>query len=65
MQKLATITIEVYGLPESCGTDDELQELTDDAEALLECLVSYPTLSNVLAERFPGLADKIQIKTPG
>lgn len=65
LHKLAEVTITVYGLPEHCGTDDELQELTDEATSLLQRIVSQRKLSQVLATDFPGLADKIQITTTG
>jgi hypothetical protein len=65
LHKLAEVTIAVYGLPEYCGTDEALQELTEDIEDLLETLISHPDLSEILTEEFPGLADKLQIVVKG
>lgn len=65
LHKLAEVTITVYGLPEHCGTDEKLQELTDEVEALIEPSDFKYLLNQLLFEQFPGLADKITIDVKG
>lgn len=65
LHKLAEVTITVYGLPEYCGTDEALQELTGEAEALIES-VSYERLLNeLLTNAYSELMDKITIEVEG
>lgn len=65
LHKLAEVTITVYGLPEHCGTDEQLQELTEGAETLVESLDYKQALHQMVTHKFPELADKIQITTTG
>jgi len=65
LHKLASVTIEVWGLPEYTGTDDELQKLSEEAELLLEELVSQQKLTHTLNNKFPELANKIEVFTEG
>lgn len=65
LHKLAEVTIAVYGLPEYCGTDEKLQELTDEAEALLRSLKYERMLLRRIEHIFPELTDKITIAVKG
>ena len=65
LHKLAEVTITVYGLPEHCGTNEALQELTDEAEALVESIGYERRLNVLLANAYSGLADKIVIEVEG
>ncbi len=65
LHKLAEVTITVYGLPEHCGTDEALQELTDDAEGLAESVAYKQLLTQKLTDEFPQLTDKITITVVG
>ena len=65
LHKLAEVTITVYGLPEHCGTDNDLQELTDEAEALVESIGYERRLSVLLANAYSELADKITVEVEG
>ena len=61
LHELASITIKLYGLPEHCGTDKALQELTDEAEALLHSLKYERMLLRRIKHIFPELFDKVEI----
>ena len=65
LHKLAEVTVTVYGSPEYTGTSDELQEITDDAEALLESINYMSLLKDLLRDTYSGLADKITIEVKG
>lgn len=65
LHKLAEVTITVYGLPEHCGTDDKLQELTEEAEVLVESLGFVLLLNQMLVDAYPRLADKLRIEVKG
>lgn len=62
LHKLATVIITIEGLPEYTGTDDELQELTEEAEVLLALLASRETISKIIS---PTIDDKIQFIVTG
>ncbi len=65
LHKLAEVTIAVYGLPEYCGTDEQLQELTDDAEALIDSIGYTRLLNEMLANAYSRLNDKIVLEIEG
>lgn len=65
LHKLAEVTITVEGLPEYCGTDEELQELIEEAEALLDSMNFVPLLLQQVADELPHLAYKIRISIKG
>ncbi len=62
LHKLAEVTITVYGLPEYCGTNETLQELTDETEALVDSIDYERLLNELLANAYSELADKIEIE---
>ncbi len=62
---LVKVTIFIDGLPEHCGTDEALQELTDDAEGLAESVAYEQLLAQKLTDEFPQLTDKIKITVVG
>ncbi len=55
LHPLAKITIEIEGYPEYTGTDDELQELIEEAEALL---ISHG-LRGILLQQVQKAADEV------
>ncbi len=65
LHKLAEVTITVCGLPEHCGTDEALQELTEEAEALVESIGYERRLNVLLANAYSELADKITVEVEG
>ncbi len=65
LHKLAEVTIKIYGLPEHCGTDEALQELVEEAEALVGS-IDYKNLLHLHRTfGFPDLVDKITVEIEG
>jgi len=65
LHKLAEVTITAYGLPEYTGTDNELQQLADEAQLLIESIDYKELLTQTRTYGFPNLVNKVEIEVKG